>query len=137
MLFLFRIPTGSLEIQRVNKMNPLPRLDALHYLFTEGPDGITAHCLDLDLVISAEDRAKAESRLNAMVRVQIAGAYGTGNFDLLFFKAPRNFWDDMDEASDLPKSHLMIDTRPPQYLPVEQKIMEVKLSVFRAVAQAA
>lgn len=118
-------------------MTALPRLDALHYLFTENVDGITAHCLDLDLVTSAKDRAAAESRLNAMVRVQIAGAYGTGNFDLLFFKAPREFWVLMDEASDLPKAHLKIDTTPPQYLPVEQKIMQVQLSVFRAVSPRA
>ncbi|MGA9642303.1 MAG: hypothetical protein WBQ72_12985 [Terriglobales bacterium] len=115
----------------------LPRLDALHYLFTEDADGITAHCLDLDLVTSAEDRASAESRLNAMVRVQIAGAYGSGNFDLLFFKAPSEFWAKMDQASDLPKAHLRIDTAPPQYLPVEQRIFQVQLPVFRALTPRA
>jgi hypothetical protein len=121
----------------VTKMNPVPRLDALHYLFTEKADGIVAHCLDLDLVTSAKDRAAAESRLNAMVRVQVAGAYGAGNFDLLFFKAPREFWVAMDKAKDMPKAHLKIDTTPPQYLPVEQKLMQVQLSVFRAVSARA
>jgi hypothetical protein len=115
-------------------MNQAPRLDALHYLFTEDADGTTAHCLDLDLATTAEDRATAESQLNAMVRVQIAGAYAAGNFDLLFFKAPRQFWVMLDEADDLPKTHLRIDTTPPQYLPVEQKLMEVQLPVFRAFA---
>ena len=117
------------------QMNSVPRLDALHYLFTQDADGITAHCLDLDLVTNAPDRTEAESRLNAMVRVQVAGAYSTGNFDLLFFKAPRKFWVAMDNASDLPKSHLRIDTVPPQHLPVEQK-MELQLSVFRAQTTA-
>ena len=113
-------------------MTQLPRLDALHYLFTEDRDGITAHCLDLDLVTSAPDRGAAESRLNAMVRVQIAGAYSSGNFELLFFKAPHRFWDMLDKAEDLPKTHLKIDTQPPQHLPVEQKLY-LQLPVFRGI----
>ena len=119
------------------EMNPLPRLDALHYLLTEKPDRMVAHCLDLDLVVVAKDRATAETRLNTMVSTQIAGAYGTGNFDLLFFHAPPEYWAAMDAAKDLPKSHLKIETVPPLYLPVEQKIMYVRLPVFRAMAEQA
>jgi len=115
----------------VNNMNPLPRLDALHYLFTEKTDRSVAHCLDLDLVAVGRDRATAEQRLNEVVRAQIAGAYSVGNYDLLFFHAPVEFWTAMKEGQDLPKCLLKIETAPPMFLPVEQKLLQVELAVFR------
>lgn len=112
-------------------MNPLPRLDALHYLFTEKSDRTVAHCLDLDLVAVGRDRATAEHRLNTIVRAQIAGAYSVGNYSLLFFHAPVEFWTAMKRGDDLPKCSLRIETTPPMFLPVEQKLLQVELAVFR------
>src|SRR4030088_323375 len=102
-------------------MNPVPRLDALHYLFTKKTDRVVAHCLDLDLVAVGTDRVIAEHRLNVIVRAQIAGAYSVGNYGLLFFHAPVEFWNAMKQAEDLPKCLLKIETSPPMFLPVEQK----------------
>jgi hypothetical protein len=115
-------------------MNALPRLDALHYLFTDKPGRVVAHCLDLDLVAVGKDRAGAEHRLNALVRAQVAGAYSAGNYSLLFFHAPVEFWNAMKQAEDLPKGFLKIETTPPMFLPVEQKLLEVELAVYRAQA---
>jgi len=112
-------------------MNPLPRLDALHYLFTEKTDRTVAHCLDLDLVAIGKDRTTAEQRLNEIVRAQIAGAYSVGNYGLLFFHAPTEYWDAMKDGQDLPKTLLKIETAPPMFLPIEQKLLEVELAVFR------
>jgi hypothetical protein len=112
-------------------MNPLPRLDVLHYLFTEKSDRMVAHCLDLDLVAVGKDQAEAEHRLNAIVRAQIAGAYSVGNYRLLFFHAPVEFWTAMNQGDDLPKCSLKIETTPPMFLPVEQKLLQVELAVFR------
>ncbi len=116
----------------MDKMNPLPRLDALHYLFTKKTDRTVAHCLDLDLVAVGRDRATAEQRLNEIVCAQIAGAYSVGNYGLLFFHAPVEFWTAMKEGEDLPKSLLRIETTPPMFLPVEQRLLEVELAVYRA-----
>jgi hypothetical protein len=122
----------------VETMNPVPRLDALHYLFTQKQDRCVAHCLDLDLVAVAQDRATAEYRLNAIVRAQISGAYSIGNYGLLFFHAPTEYWAVMKQGQDLPKSLLKIETTPPMFLPIEQKLIQVELPVFRTqAAQAA
>jgi hypothetical protein len=38
----------------------------------------------------------------------------------------------MKEGEDLPKSLLRIETTPPMFLPVEQRLLEVELAVYRA-----
>jgi len=117
-------------------MNPLPRLDALHYLFTKKQESFVAHCLDLDLVAVGKDRAVAEQRLNAIVRAQISAAYSAGNYTVLFFHAPPEFWQAMQHAQNLPSSLLTVETEPPMVLPVKNKMMQVDLPVFRALSAA-
>ena len=119
----------------MEKMNSVPRLDALHYLFTEKSDRIVAHCLDLDLVAVGKDRPTAEHRLNLIVATQIAGAYSAGNHAVLLFHAPSQFWRTMNKAQNLPNSTLTIETTPPMTLPIEQRFT-VELPVFRSLMAA-
>jgi len=118
----------------VATMKALPQLVALHYLFTDKGDKTVAHCLDLDLVVVGKNREIAETRLNTVVRAQIAVAYRTGNPDLLFFHAPLEYWDAMETAENLPTTSLEIET-PPMVIPVRQKAM-LKMPVFRAALAA-
>jgi hypothetical protein len=103
-------------------------ITALHYLFSHADSRIVAHCLDLDLVTSGTDIQNAEERLNAIVLAQIAGCYGTGNFDQLRFKAPNEYWNALSDAKELQRTHLEVEV-PPVVLPVKRSF--VSLPVYR------
>lgn len=121
----------------MNVMDHLRSLEELHYLFVEKTDRTVAYCLELDLVVAAEDTGEAEKRLNAIVTAQLIRAYTSGNFASLFFRAPQELWEAMERADKLPKKFLKLKTRPPMVLPVEQRKLPLKLPVYRAVAPAA
>jgi autonomous glycyl radical cofactor GrcA len=112
-------------------------LEELHYLFVEKIDRVVAHCLELDIVAVAANTEIAERRLNALVSEQLVRAYGSGNFDQLFFRAPDELWEAMKHAEKLPQKTLRLKTQPPKVLPVEQRQLPFKLPVYRAIAPAA
>ena len=118
-------------------MDQLRSLDELHYLFIEKQDRTVAHCLELDLVAVGGDKKIAEKRLNVVVTAQIVGAYTSGNFDALFFRAPEKLWHELERAEKLAKTYLRFKTRPPMVLPVEQRQLSLRLPVYRAIAPAA
>jgi hypothetical protein len=109
-------------------------LDKLHYLFIEKPDRTVAHCLDLDLVAVADTTSAAEKRLNILVSEQIMRAYSCGDFDALFFHAPKELWEQKDHAKELPRKSLKLETKPPRVLPVEQRLLKLELMVERYAA---
>jgi len=109
-------------------------LDKLHYLFIEKTDRTVAYCLDLDLVAVADTTPAAERRLNILVTAQLMRAYSCGDFDALFFCSPTTLWQQKEHAKELPKKSLKLETKPPQVLPVEQRLLKLELPVERYAA---
>src|SRR5258706_14787597 len=99
----------------------LPILEGLGYLFTHADGAIIAHCLDLDIVASGVDMAEAEESLNAMVLVQIASCFTSGNLRQLLTRAPQSYWDTLDRATLLEHAQLEGEV-PPVILPVEKRV---------------
>ena len=73
---------------------PLPHLDLLHYLLSEADGQHIAHCLDLDLVATAETRRMAAQKLDRLVKATIELALATQQYASLATKAPQNFWNE-------------------------------------------
>ncbi len=106
-----------------------PILTALHYLFSHEGERTVAHCLDLDIAASGANLAEAEESLNALVLVQIASCFSSGNFAQLKFKAPFEYWTALKGARQLDTVDLEVEV-PPVVLPVERRT--VLLPVVRS-----
>jgi hypothetical protein len=103
-------------------------LTALHYLFSHSRGKVVAHCLDLDLVTSGSNIEQAEESLNALVLVQIASCYVSGNYGQLRFKAPADFWQALPVARELDRAYLEVEV-PPVVLPIKRSV--ARLPVYR------
>jgi 2-polyprenyl-6-methoxyphenol hydroxylase-like FAD-dependent oxidoreductase len=64
----------------------------LHYLLSESGGQITAHCLDYDLVVSADGREEAIRRLHLLVRVHVETSRATNVPRALRHQAPDEYW---------------------------------------------
>lgn len=112
----------------------LPKISSLSYLFTDSEGTTVAHCLDLDLVATGEDRDIAERRLDTLVRAQIKTIVNRFTFADLNFAAPHEYWDRFYKGQEFKKAQLELDV-PPIVVDVEQKVY---VPVFmRALAFAA
>jgi hypothetical protein len=77
----------------------MPKLRVLHYLYTKKDNGrVVAHCLDLDLVVGANDDAEAQRRLDALVTCYLEQALSNGNYQALATTAPDKYWEKFSEA---------------------------------------
>jgi hypothetical protein len=79
----------------------LPHLDLLHYLLSESEGRHIAHCLDLDIVATAESREKAAQKLDRVVKATIELALATQQFANLATRAPKNFWVDFADGNEV------------------------------------
>lgn len=100
--------------------NP-PVFTALNYLFSHENDRTVAHCLDLDIVTSAESFTEAEKSLNALVRYQIKSCFLSGKWAQLRRKAPSEYWELREQAKKLDQGELEIEV-PPIILPISRKM---------------
>jgi len=99
----------------------LPKLRVLHYLISRPNNGsFVAHCLDLDIVTSANEEDEAIRRLDSLVIAQIQFALNTGNFQNLIFPAPKEYWDRFMRAATTRIQTLKIEIPRPQVLPSEE-----------------
>lgn len=106
-----------------------PILTALNYLFSHDNGKTIAHCLDLDLVTSGGNLAEAEESLNALVLYQISSCYTGGNWTQLKFKAPIQYWQQLEGANRLETVHLEVEI-PPVVLPIMRN--RISLPVVRS-----
>jgi hypothetical protein len=79
----------------------LPQLRRLHYLISVSDVKFVAHCLDLDLVVVADDVPSAGHKLDALVKDHIEFSLATGQFANLSTKAPIHYWNEFDQASPI------------------------------------
>jgi hypothetical protein len=100
----------------------LPKIKSLSYLFTDSNGASVAHCLDLDLVATGENREIAERRLDNLVRAQIRTISERFNFADLNFSAPPDYWTKFYDGQEFKKAKLELEVPPNFVLPVEQKV---------------
>lgn len=81
-------------------------INVLHYLMTKSEDRHVAHCLDLDIVVSAPDLRETERRLDLLVRNYLEKVISQNNLSALNTAAPPEYWE-------LYFSGKAIDPQPP------------------------
>lgn len=114
----------------------LPKLRTLHYLFRTRAEGrVVAHCLDLDLVVSAPNRSEAEKRLDAVVVFYVESAYLAGNWDALNTAAPESYWTIFSKAERIEPARPPLVFTVPEIVPLESP--HSQLPVLSAMATAA
>jgi hypothetical protein len=101
----------------------MPQLRGLTYVFSTEGGKTVAHCLNLDLVASGDTQDQAQKRLDTAVVMQIATAFVSGNWSILEFEAPAEFWE-LTGATPLDSSLLALDI-PRVVLPVERQMLPV------------
>ena len=103
-------------------MGMFPKIRVLHYLFTKNERGKTiAHCLNFDIVTSADNLDEAERRLDVLMKSYLEdllrgnGACAANN------TAPQHFWEAYTNALQhggiLPSRPLRISV--PEMVPME------------------
>ena len=118
----------------------LPKLRALHYLYTIKVDGrVIAHCLNFDLVTAAPNIDEAEKRLDTLVSLYVERAAQTGNYSALNTAAPERFWEQFSESLRAGRVRQSIrptlQVRVPDVLPMDQPYSTI--AVLAATAAAA
>lgn len=99
----------------------VPKIKSLSYLFTESSGMTVAHCLELDLVATGQNRQTAERRLGNLIRAQIKMIVNRLTFADLNFAAPQEYWDRFYDGKEFKKTHLELEV-PPIIVAVEQKV---------------
>lgn len=64
----------------------------LNILIKETDDLFVAHCLELDIVATADNLTQARNDIMSLVCTQIECAFSNDNFDNLFHSAPAEVW---------------------------------------------
>lgn len=111
----------------------LPHLEMLHYLLSHSDGKHVAHCLDLDIVATAETRDGAAQKLDRLVRATIELALGTREYASLVTKAPQSFWNEftIGKTIELEPKTLRIE------IPKSVQIVPLPASKLPILARAA
>src|SRR5438309_2137092 len=113
-----------------------PTLTALHYLFDHAGDRVVAHCLELDLVTSGANLEDAEASLDAVVRMQFAACFKSGNLRQLLLEAPADYWASLRTGRQIGRKDLDVEV-PPVILPVNRSVANVPVYRFERELVAA
>jgi len=115
----------------------LPKLRTLHYLLQKRAESnrVVAHCLDLDLVVSAPDLAEAEKRLDTVVVFYVESALAVGNWDALTTSAPDHYWSQFSNATRIEPHRQKLTFKVPEVVPMES--YQSQISVLAAMSAAA
>jgi hypothetical protein len=111
----------------------LPHLDLLHYLLSESNGVHIAHCLDIDLVATADTREKSAQKLDRLVKATIELSLATQQFANLLTKAPQNFWLEFADGKTIELEPKMLQIRIPESV----QIVPVSDSTLPILARAA
>ena len=83
--------------KKVILMRPKLHLDIV---ITQEEDYWLAHCLQLDIVTTAETLERVKSDILDLIGVQISYAFEHNNLDNLFFPAPAEVWKKFTQPVD-------------------------------------
>lgn len=111
-------------------MVAFPKLRVLHYLYSVNKrERSVAHCLDFDLVETADSREEAERRLDVLVRFHIESYLNSSGLSGLNGSAPSEFWDRytalLRDGHVLPASTLRINI--PDMVPMAMPYGELEV----------
>jgi hypothetical protein len=112
--------------------NITPKIKVLHYLFSKPAEKIIAHCLDFDIVTTANDQINAEQRLDILVKLYVEFALNYGNYAALNSVAPNRFWDAFRSAKRIEPVNPTLKIMLPEIVPVEHS--EGHIGVLAAMA---
>jgi hypothetical protein len=103
-------------------MGLVPKIRVLHYLFkTNKREKFIAHCLNFDIVTSADTREEAERRLDMLMKSYLENLLRGGGICGTNEPAPQKFWDEytfaLQNGGALPSSTLRIEV--PEMVPME------------------
>ncbi len=116
-------------------MGMFTKFRVLNYLFSENARGkMIAHCLNFDLVASADDLAEAERRLDVVVRFHIESFIKSDGATGLGGSAPKKKWAEYTKClragNVLPSSTLRINV--PEVVPMEKPYGELDVVAAKA-----
>jgi hypothetical protein len=111
------------------------KFNILHYLYSVNKRGrFVAHCLDFDLVATANDMAEANQRLDTLVKFHIESFLNSNGLSGLNRAAPKEFFDEFTDALRngrmLPDRTLRIDV--PEPIPMAMPYGELEVIAGRA-----
>lgn len=116
-------------------MGNLTKFNVLHYMFSMNKrNKMIAHCLNFDLVTSADSMGEAERRLDTLVRQHIESFIRSNGATGLSGPAPKNFWsayaDVLRKGGGLPPTTLRINV--PEIVPMEKPYGELEVVAAKA-----
>src|SRR5579863_5737605 len=117
----------------LSELVSLPHLDLLHYLLSETEGKHIAHCLDLDLVATADSRKNAAQKLDRLVKATIELALATQQFANLVTRAPQNFWNEFAAGNTIELEPKTLQIKIPESV----QIVPVSDSTLPILARAA
>jgi hypothetical protein len=118
----------DIAIKELLSVVSLPHLDLLHYLLSETKGKHIAHCLDLDLVATADNRKNAAKKLDRLVKATIELALATQQFANLVTRAPQNFWNEFAAGNTIELEPKTLQIKIPesvQIVPVSDSILPI------------
>jgi hypothetical protein len=113
----------------------LPHLNLLHYLLSESEGKHIAHCLDLDLVATADTREKAAQKLDRLVKATIELALATQQYENLKTQAPQNFWDEFQDGNTVELEPRTLQIKIPESVQIVP-VSDSKLPILARAAHA-
>ena len=114
----------------------LPHLDLLHYLLSESNGQHVAHCLDLDLMATAETRKVAAQKLDRLVKATIELALATQQYANLATKAPQDFWNEYATGNPVELEPQTLQIKIPESVQIVP-VSDSKLPILARAAHAA
>jgi len=89
-------------------------------------DGLwVAHCLELDIVTTADSQTQVEADLIDLVKAQVAYAVENDNLDYLLKKAPREAWDELSACTGPTISQAISIPLPRPQVPVDDSLFSL------------
>jgi hypothetical protein len=113
----------------------LPRLELLHYLLSQSEGKHVAHCLDLDIVATAESREKAAQKLDRLVKATIELALGTREYASLATRAPQSFWNEFADGNTVKLEPKTLKIKIPESVQIVP-LHDSKLPILARTAHA-
>ena len=105
------------------------QLNILHYLISEKPKYAVGHCLDFDLVATADSIEEALHRLDALVRCCLKDALENRS---TIKSAPKEYWRQFLSAQPYGNGERWIDIKVPEIVPIEDARSHIPVEAKRA-----
>jgi len=112
----------------------IPKVNMVHYLISQKPEYFVAHCLDFDIVTTANDQSEATRRLSILVVKYIEMALQRQDYMSLSTSAPRSYWDEFQTGTPIPTDEKLEVTVPSvsEVIPSLNPLAQVGVLTFQA-----